>query len=381
MRKIPRLIKAPQQSFFLLGPRGTGKTTWIHHHFKEALWIDLLLLEEMTFYEAQPDRLIQSVEASVSKTIVIDEIQKVPELLSVVHYLIEQKRGYQFILTGSSARKLKQKGVDLLAGRALLKWMNPFVASELGTLFSLEKALTIGMLPIVWDNVEPQAVLKTYTALYLREEIQAEGLVRSVGAFARFLEMISFSHASTLNLNNIARECHVSRSSVSNYLQITEDMLLGFTLQVFSKRAKRELSSHPKFYLFDAGVFLALRPKGPLDRPEEIQGAALEGLVGQHLKAWMDEQKVSYSLTFWRTRSGLEVDFIIYGEGGFWAIEVKNSRSISPKDLSSLKSFHEEYPEAKLFFLYRGTRRLLQDNILCMPVEEFLLTFSNTLFI
>lgn len=381
MRQVSRSFQAPSQSFFLLGPRGTGKSTWLQRHFKNALWIDLLLVEEMSFYGALPDRLIQSVEGSTAKTIIIDEIQKVPELLSVVHYLIEQKKGYQFVLTGSSARKLKQKGVDLLAGRALLKFMNPFVASELGDSFTLEKALTIGMLPIVWDNEDPQAVLKTYAALYLREEIQAEGLIRNVGAFARFLEIISFSHGASLNLNNIARACKVSRSSVSNYLQITEDMLLGSTLQVFSRRAKRELSSHPKFYLFDAGVFLSLRPKGPLDRPEEILGAALEGLVFQHLKAWIDEQVTSYSLTFWRTRSGVEVDFVIYGERGFWAIEVKNSGTLSPKDLSGLKTFSEEYPEAKLFFLYRGNRKLLQDNILCLPVEEFLLTFSKTLFL
>lgn len=373
MRQIKRDLVAPNQSFFLLGPRGTGKTTWLQSHFKGALWIDLLLPEEMAFYSAQAERLLQVVEASNSKVIVIDEIQKVPELLSVVHYLIEQKKGYQFILTGSSARKLKQKGVDLLAGRALLKFMNPFVAKELGSLFSLEKALEIGLLPIVWDNQDPQAVLKAYTALYLREEIQAEGLVRNVGAFARFLEVMSFSHAASLNLNNIARECSVSRSTVSNYLQILEDMLLGSTLKVFSRRAQRELAVHPKFYLFDAGVFRSLRPKGPLDRPEEIQGAALEGLVAQGLKAWIGEQEERYDLTFWRTRSGSEVDFILYGEKTFWAIEVKNSANIGKSDLSGLKAFGEEYPEASLFFLYRGTRKLIQDNITCMPVEEFLL--------
>jgi len=382
MRHIKRFLKDPKQSFFLLGPRGTGKTTWIHDHFNGALWIDLLLPEEMNFYGARPERLINAVEGVPDcKTIVIDEIQKVPELLSVVHHLIEQKKGYQFILTGSSARKLKRTGVDLLAGRALLKFMNPFTASELGELFSLEKALKIGLLPIAWDNINPYAVLKTYTALYLKEEIQTEGLVRNIGDFARFLEVISFSHGASLNLNNIARECTISRSTVSNYLQITEDMLLGSTLKVFSRRAKRELASHPKFYLFDAGVFLALRPRGPLDKPEEILEAALEGLVGQHLKAWIDEQEARYDLSFWRTRSGSEVDFIVYGENGFWAIEVKNSAAISPSDLSSLKSFGEEYPEATLFLLYRGTRRLMQDKILCLPVDEFLLSFSEKLFI
>ena len=376
MRHIIRNFKEPGQSFFLLGPRGTGKTTWIRDHFKNAVWIDLLLPNEMHYYAANPERLISTVEGTEDcKTIVIDEIQKVPELLSVVHYLIEQKKGFQFILTGSSARKLKRSGIDLLAGRALLKFMNPFTAAEIGSLFKLEKALEIGMLPLAWDNSNPHAVLKTYTALYLKEEVQAEGLVRNIGDFARFLEIMSFSHGASLNLNNIAAECGVSRSTVANYLQILQDMLLGYTLSVFTKRAQRALASHPKFYLFDAGVFQSLRPRGPLDRPEEICGVALEGLVVQHLKAWIDEQMEHYELTFWRTRGGSEVDFVIYGEKYFWGIEVKNSNTISRSDLSGLKAFREDYPEAELFFLYRGTRRLMQDNILCIPVEEFLSTF------
>ena len=374
MRHIKRFFKDPKQSFFILGPRGTGKTTWIHDHFKDALWIDLLLPQEMSFYSANPQRLINVIEGTENvKTIVIDEIQKIPALLDVVHYLIEQKKGYQFILTGSSARKLKRTGVDLLAGRALLKFMNPFMAAELGNEFSLNKALKIGMLPIVWDNPDPQAVLDTYTALYLKEEIQTEGFVRNIGDFARFLEVISFSHGSVINLNNIARECGIQRTTISNFLQITEDMMLGSTLKIFSKKAKRELSSHPKFYLFDSGVYQSLRPKGPLDKPEEILGTALEGLVQQHLKAWIDTQSVRHELYFWRTRSGSEVDFVLYGEKEFWAIEVKNGTSINPKDLTALKSFGEDYPEAKLILLYRGPRRLMEGRITCIPVEEFLL--------
>lgn len=380
MRHLKRLLDAPTQSFFLLGPRGTGKTTWLKDHYPNAVWIDLLLPNEVNFYIAKPERLISATEgAGDNATIVIDEIQKIPELLSVVHYLIEQKRGYQFILTGSSARKLKRSGVDLLAGRALLKFMNPFVAAEMGSSFSLKRALEIGMLPLAWDNTSPESVLTTYTALYLKEEIQAEGLVRNIGDFARFLEVMSFSHGSLLNLNNIASECNVSRSTVSNYLQILEDMLLAYTLNVFTKRAKRALTSHPKFYLFDIGVFQALRPKGPLDRPEEIHGAALEGLVAQHLKAWIDDQQADYELTFWRTRGGSEVDFILYGKNCFIAVEVKNGDMVSRSDLSGLKAFKEDYPEAKPFLLYRGHRRLIQDEISCVPVEEFLLNILPSL--
>lgn len=380
MRYIKRLLQAPKQSFFLLGPRGTGKTTWLKDHYPHAVWIDLLLPNEVSFYLAKPERLISTAEGSGDNaTIVIDEIQKIPELLSVVHHLIEQKKGYQFILTGSSARKLKRSGVDLLAGRALLKFMNPFVAAEMGSSFSLEKALETGMLPLALDNTSPESVLTTYTALYLKEEIQAEGLVRNIGDFARFLEVMSFSHGSLLNLNTIASECNVSRSTVSNYLQILEDMLLGYTLHVFTKRAKKALTSHPKFYLFDAGVFQALRPRGSLDRPEEIHGAALEGLVAQHLKAWIDEQQTEYELTFWRTRGGSEVDFVLYGKDCFIAVEVKNGDSVSRNDLSGLKSFIEDYPEAKPFLLYRGHRRLMQDGINCIPVQEFLLNILPSL--
>ena len=374
MRLVKRLLQAPTQSFFLLGPRGTGKTTWLKDHYPNAVWIDLLLPNEVSFYVAKPERLINTAEgAGDHAIIVIDEIQKIPELLSVVHYLIEQKKGYQFILTGSSARKLRRSGIDLLAGRALLKFMNPFVAAEMDSSFSLERALEIGMLPLAWDNISPKSVLTAYTALYLKEEIQAEGLVRNIGDFARFLEIMSFSHGSLLNLNNIAAECNVSRSTASNYLQILEDMLLGYTLNVFTRRAKRALTSHPKFYLFDAGIFQALRPRGPLDRPEEIQGTALEGLIAQHLKAWIDDQQTNYALTFWRTRGGSEVDFVLYGEDCFIAIEVKNRETVSRNDLSGLKAFKEDYPEAKLFLLYRGQRRLMQETIHCVPVQDFLL--------
>lgn len=339
----------------------------------EALWIDLLDPELFRLYGAQPERLREILLAHPDKKIiVIDEIQKLPQLLSLIHAIIEEKRDYQFVLTGSSARKLKKQGVDLLAGRALLCHMHPFIASELGEFFSLDVALRQGLLPLVWDSPTPAAILKTYCALYLKEEVQAEGLVRDVGNFARFMEVISFSHGSVLNTSNIARECSISRTTVDTYIQILKDLLLGYTLEVFSKRAQRALSSHPKFYLFDAGVYSALRPRGPIDSPDEIAGVALEGLVAQHLRAWIDSQADRYDLSFWRTRSGVEVDFVIYGPSGFWAIEVKNSTMVSPKDLNGLKAFKEEYPEASTLLLYRGHHRLVQKDVLCLPCEEFL---------
>ena len=247
------------------------------------------------------------------------------------------------------------------------------MAAELGELFSLNRALKDGLLPLVFDDKHSQDVLQAYVSLYLHEEIQAEGLVRNIDDFSRFLEVISFSHASTLNVANIARECEVKRKTVENYLQILEDLLLAHLLPIFTKRAQRELSSHPKFYLFDTGVFNALRPRGPLDNENEINGAALEGLIFQHLLAWVDyTTEGKHELYFWRTRSGVEVDFVIYGAKGLWAIEVKNSGRIRPEDTAGLESFLVDYPEATPLLIYRGETCLKIKNVLCIPCEIFL---------
>jgi predicted AAA+ superfamily ATPase len=372
MEIIDRFFNAPKTSFFLFGPRGTGKSTFVHQHFGNAIYTDLLDPERVRFFSAMPERLKEMIDGQPqSGFIVIDEVQRVPELLPVVHSLIEEKKGWRFVLTGSSARKLKRTGIDLLGGRALLYTMHPFMAGELGRHFNFDKALLYGLLPVVVASEDPAEVLRSYAALYLREEVQMEGLVRNIGNFSRFLEAISFSHSSILNMSNVARECEVERKVVDGYVGILEDILLAWRLPIFTKRAKRELAAHPKFYLFDTGVFRSLRPRGPLDRPEEIEGQALEGLVAQHLKAWIAYSKVRRELFFWRTRSGVEVDFIVYGPDGLWAVEVKNSRKIYPNDLRGLRSFREEYPESKALFLYRGKDRLDKGGILCLPCVEF----------
>lgn len=230
----------------------------------------------------------------------------------------------------------------------------------------------MGLLPLLLEDKDPQSRLHAYVSLYLQEEIQVEGLVRSVENFSRFLEVISFSHGSLLNITNIARESAVKRKTIENYISILEDLLLAFQLPVFRKRAQRELSAHPKFYLFDVGIFRTLRPQGPLDRVEEIEGAALEGLVAQHLKAWIDYSSEIHTLSFWRTRSGVEVDFIVYGPKGFWAIEVKNTKHISSLDTKGLESFLSDYPMAKGLLLYRGEEYLQIKNVLCIPCVDFL---------
>lgn len=370
-----RFFQDPKQSFFLFGPRGTGKSTWLHQHFTSGHFIDLLAPEVFRSFLARPERLQEVLEGTNAETIIIDEVQKVPELLDVVHLLMEKKHGPRFVLTGSSARKLKRTGVDLLAGRAIVKTMHPFMAAETGDSFTLESALQIGMVPLVTESINPRETLNSYVAVYLREEVQAEGLVRNIGAFSRFLEAASFSHGSVLNIAAIARECRVQRKTVEGYLQILEDLLLSFRVPIFARRSKRILAAHPKWYYFDAGVFRSLRPSGPIDSPQEIDGAALEGLVAQHLQAW-SAYRGTGKLFYWRTKSGVEVDFILYGEKEFYAIEVKNSTRVQGKMLRGLRSFCEDYPEATPVLLYRGKERLKIHNVVCIPCQDFLTALS-----
>ena len=219
----------------------------------------------------------------------------------------------------------------------------------------------------------PEEVLKTYAGLYLREEVYTESLVRNIDNFARFLEVISFSHANQINISNIARECEISRKTIEGYLQILQDLLLAFLVPIFSKRAQRALSNHPKLYIFDTGVFRSLRPQSLKDLGTEVQGAALEGLVAQHLKAWVNSQVGNYTLNFWGTKSGLEVDFIVHGPQQFLAIEVKNSQRVHSGDLRSLEAFRNDYPESTSLLLYRGNTSLVVNGIRCLPCTDFLL--------
>ena len=370
---IKRVFKEPEQTYFLFGPRGTGKSTMTLKNHPDALLIDLRLAEMRFRFSADPDQLIELVSArSDGSVIILDEIQKVPELLSIVHILIEKKRKWKFILTGSSARKLKRQGVDLLGGRALKKILHPFIAFELGELFNLEDVLLYGLLPLRFGQKNPHETLQAYITLYLDEEVKTEGLIRYYESFTRFLSVMTFSHGSTLNVSNIARECHVKRTTVNDWISILEDLLICYQINVFQEKAKRELSAHPKFYFFDTGVYHALRPKLIKDSESEINGAGLEGLVAQHLMAWRDYTFQKHEINFWRTRSGVEVDFIISGELGFWAIEVKNSQKVRSQDLQSLIAFTEDYKDAKPIFLYRGKERMVKNGVLCLPCEDFL---------
>ena len=373
MPYVSRFFDHPAGSYFLFGPRGTGKSTWLRARYPDAAWIDLLDAEAERNYYTRPERLKDFLQAHAGRpTIVIDEIQRVPQLLPLVHQHMERDKSTRFILTASSARKLRRAGVDLLAGRAVLCAMHPFMAAELGDAFDLGRSLESGLVPLVLMAEQPDRTLRGYVDLYLQQEVKAEGLVRRLDDFSRFLEVASFSHAQMLNVADIARECVAGRNTVESYLGILEDLLIATRLPVFRRRAKRAVVAHAKLYFFDAGVFRSLRPAGPLDAREEIAGPALEGLVLQHLRAWISYGGADCRIHFWRTRGGSEVDFVLYGGAGFHAIEVKNSRSVRPRDLRGLRTFHEDYPESSPLLLYRGDEALERNGVRCLPVDRFL---------
>lgn len=367
-----RLIKPPiNKSFFLFGPRGTGKTTWVKKAFPSALYIDLLEAEIFNDLLANPQRLDNLIPANFNNWIIIDEVQRVPELLHEVHRQIE-KNHHRFILTGSSARKLKKKGPNLLAGRALTYHLHPLTVREMGKDFNVEKSIQYGQLPSIYQELDPKKYLESYVQTYLQEEIQQEGLTRNLNAFSRFLETASFSQGSVLNVSEIAREAMIERKVVENYFSILEDLLIGYRLPVFSRRAKRRLISHNKFYFFDVGVYRTLRPKGPLDFPEMIEGAAFETLFFQELMALNDYYNLGYKLYYYRTANGYEVDFVAYGERGMRAFEIKRTNRVNTTILQGLRTFLKDYPRAKGYFVYGGRRKMKEGRIEIWPIEEML---------
>jgi predicted AAA+ superfamily ATPase len=365
-----RLLKVKKRkSLFLFGPRGTGKSTWVKYNFPDAIYLDLLESDIYTGLLAQPGSLENFIPPKFQNYIIIDEIQRVPELLNEVHRLIESK-SYKFIMLGSSARKLRSKGINLLAGRALSYFMFPLTVKELGDDFKLPRSLKFGHLPMAYTDPEPERYLKSFVKTYLREEIMQEGLTRNLGAFSRFLEAASFSQGSILNITEVARECGVHRKVVENYFSILQDLLIADLIPVFTKKAKRRMTAHPKFYFFDVGVFRSIRPIGPLDMPEQAEGAAFETLFFQELRAVNNYYDMGYDIYYWRTSNNIEVDFVLYGKGGIMAFEIKRSRKYKMKDLNGLKLFLKDYPIAKAFFVYGGDKVLYVNDICLMPYEE-----------
>ena len=370
----PRTLKIPaagRQSFFLFGPRGTGKTTWLKQRYPNAIHLDLLdhalYLELLT----RPQRLRELIPPRHDGWVVVDEVQRTPLVLNEVHRLIETA-GRRFILTGSSARSLRRRGVNLLGGRARTYHLYPLTAVEAGADFALERALVHGQLPSVYTQPDPDQYLASYVENYLRQEVIDEGRTRNLAAFSRFLESASFSQAAPLNVAAVAREVGVDRKTAAAYFELLEDLLIATRVPIFTRRAKRRMTAHAKFFLFDVGVYRTIRPAGPLDSPEQIDGAALETLVYQELRATIAYRSLKLKLFFWRTASGAEVDFIAYGEDGLFAIEVKRSRTIRRADLHGLRQFKSDYPMARCVLLFGGDRREYRDEVELLPVTEAL---------
>ncbi len=376
---IKRIFFSPKdQSYFLFGPRGTGKTTWVCAQYPKAVYIDLLDSGIRDRLLAYPQQLSDLIPPSNKQWIIIDEIQFVPALLHEVHRLISTKK-YKFILTGSSARTLRRKGVNLLGGRALTRMFHPLTAIELGGRFDLLRSLQYGHLPLAYLGKNPQAYLKSFVLNYLKNEVKQEGLTRNIGAFSRFLEVASFSQGGVLNYTEIAREASIDRMVVMNYFDILEDLLVGSRLPVFTKKAKRRLVMHHKFYYFDVGIYRAIRPMGPLDIPESVSGAAMETLILQELRAVNDALDLGYELYYWRTSNKAEVDFVLYGQKGLIAIESKCSSRLSSEMFRGFKSFKADYPMAKCYLVYGGNRREYRDDVQVIGVQEFLQTLPKIL--
>lgn len=373
-----RLLEVPARSFFLFGPRGTGKSAWLARTLPEALVFDLLNSADFQRFSAAPERLGDAVPKGFEGWVVLDEIQRVPELLNEVHRLIESRK-LRFALTGSSARKLRRDGVNLLAGRARTLRMHPLTALELKHDFDLARALRFGGLPFACTTDDPGLYLRDYVGTYLREEVQQEGLVRNLGTFARFLEAASLSQGSVLNMSAVARESAVSAKAAEGYFTLLEDLLLAVRVPAFTKRAKRRVVAHPKFYFFDAGVFRALRPKGPLDTDDEVDGAALETLFLANVRAVNDAFELGYSISYWRTPLGAEVDFVLYGERGLLAFEVKRSARVRDEDLAGLRAFQADYPMARAFLLHSGTERRHDSGIEILPLSDALRRLDSLL--
>lgn len=366
-----RIISYPNdRSFFLFGPRSTGKSTWVQNEFPSALLVDLLKASIFTRLTAQPDRLERMIPEGFSDWVIVDEIQKVPALLDEAHRLIEGRK-LKFILTGSSPRKLRRGGVNLLGGRALTLRMYPLTAAELKSDFDLKRALVHGLIPLAYTADDPRDFLESYIQVYLQEEIAQEGLIRNIGSFTRFLESASFSQGSILNVSTVARDCAVPRKTVEGYFDILNDLQIGYRIPLFQKRARRKTQAHPKFYFFDAGLFRALRPLGPLEDGEGTTGPSLETLVLQELLGLNSYLRTRYQIHYWRSANNMEVDFVLYGENAFFAVEVTKASRVREDGTAGLKAFLNEYPKATAFLLYGGYDRYYEDRIHFIPVTDF----------
>ena len=373
-RLYPRLLRPPRGSFFLFGVRGVGKSTWAEQHFRAARRIDLL--DEGVHHELLGDPALfaaQLLDLPRGTWVLVDEVQRIPSLLNEVHRLIEQ-RGLRFALLGSSARKLKAAGTNLLAGRATWKTIFPFTPEELGGDFSLEAVLTHGSIPLVWSAEDPRRALEAYVQLYLREEIRAEALVRNLPGFVRFLPIAALFHGQVVNVSGIARDAGTARTTVVGYLDILEDTLLATRLPAYEARLKVRERKHPKLYWVDPGlVRAAKRQLGPLAIEE--RGALLEGWVFTLLRTYAEERELYDEIFYWSppSASATKVDFLLRRGREFLALAVKSSARAVPELTKGLRAISDLPRLVRRIAVYAGPRSLTTpEGIEVWPVRRFL---------
>ncbi len=387
---ISRRIQPPDSSAFLFGPRMTGKSTWLRHFCSDWLWIDLLQESNYQLYLAEPSRLRKEIEMQQSKIqlrVVIDEIQRVPSLLNEVQSLMEDK-GVKFLLSGSSARKLKRGGANLLAGRAIALRLFPLTFLEIQNnssdsklnLFRLDDALQFGLLPKVFlsDEVEKKRILRTYVSTYLYEEIQAEGLVRNLPSFSRFLTLAAETVGQEVNYSDISRETTVKSKTIREYFSILEDTWLGYLLSPWQRSVRKQLAGSPKFYFFDNGVTNGLRESLGSGLSLESRGILFEQLIINEIRAELSYQEFEGSFYFWRARGGLEIDLLIArGTKPILAIEIKHTANPGARHLAGLKSIEEEYPKLDQILICSVPRSYVQDGIRVYNYQQFLKDLGN----
>jgi len=372
--EVARLFHPPRGSYFLFGPRGSGKSTWLRHLHPEAYWIDLLDEGRYQRYLVDPSLFSAELEALPPRSlVVVDEIQRLPGLLNVVHQKIETRR-LRFALSGSSARKLRRSGVNLLAGRAARRALHPFVPEELGASFSLATTLEWGALPLVWAAEEREDALEAYVRMYLKEEIQAEAVTRNLPGFARFLPIAALFHGQTLNVSALARDAGVARTTVQGYLEILEDTLFTFRLPAYEARLRVRERRHPKLYWIDPGLVRAV--VGDRGTPDaNSQGRLLEGWIAQLLRAYRDYRGVFDDMAYWAPAEsrGTEVDFLLRRGRELIAVEVKAARRWKPEHMKGLRAIEGLRGLTRRIVVYLGSERLRPEaGIEALPLDTFL---------
>ena len=370
-KRALNLPTEPEETLFLWGPRQTGKSTLLRETYADAIWVDLLKADQFRKYLNAPERLRQEISAgNDNRIVVIDEIQKVPDLLDEVHWMMENQNR-RFVLCGSSARKVRRGHANLLGGRAIRYELSGLVSAELKDEFSLERILNHGYLPRHYLSERPLRMLNSYVADYLKEEVASEGLVRNLPSFSGFLNAAALSDTEPVSFSTIARDCGVSSPTIKAYFEILVDTLLGRWLEPFKKRPKRRRVLSPKFYFSDVGVVNFLAERGRLQPGSELTGKAFENWVHHEMTAFNSYNENFWNLTYWRLSTGVEVDFIVNDLE--LAVEAKATRRVTSDHLKGLRKLAHEHPKTgvRIVVCLEDTARVTDDGILILPAKEF----------